>query len=132
MAGAVSAVSLFDLPIVGPRFTLEAGDTDNRLAIRRQVDDTVVGAIELAQRDGTLHIQSLVVDPEHRGYGAGSEAARLLVDAMPASVERVTAWAPPEIGLAAYFWSRMGFRPVHGEGPDGGLLFERQLMVAEH
>jgi hypothetical protein len=36
-------------------------------------------------------------------------------------------WAPPDLGLAVYFWSRMGLRPLNGPGPDGGIWFERVL-----
>lgn len=115
--------SSLPLPLVGPRIAIEAGaDT---LFVRRRRDDARVGESTLEMRDGVPHIQRLEVDVGERRYGIGSEAARLITDALLQHVDRVTAWAPPDVGLAVYFWSRMGFRPVHGPGPGGGLLFER-------
>ena len=37
-----------------------------------------------------------------------------------AGVPLLRAWAPPHLGLSVYFWIRMGFSPLHGEGPEGG------------
>ena len=118
-------LSRLQLPLTGPRFTLEATDDATRLLIRRSSDASVVGCVAVVDRDGAPHIESLVVDEEHRRYGAGSEAARLLTDALLNHKPTVTAWAPPDMGLSVYFWSRMGYRPVHGPGPNGGLLFQR-------
>ena len=51
-----------------------------------------------------------------------------LAAAAPAYAE-IKAWAPPDLGLAVYFWVRMGLSPLHGEGPDGGIWFERRTDV---
>lgn len=122
-----TAVSFLPLPIVGERVAIEASETLNRASLRRLTDNLVVGyAAFVPERSTLLHIASLQVDEAHRGYGVGSEAARLIVDAaFAAGFSRVTAWAPPARGLATYFWYRMGMRALHGEGPNGGLLFER-------
>ena len=78
------------------------------------------------ERDG-LMIRSLCIDEPHRSYGAGSEAVLLFNRACDAAgVPLVRTWAPPDGGLAVYFWIRMGYRPLHGEGPEGGLWFERR------
>jgi len=114
------------LPITGERFRLEgAKDT---VTVVRLADGRPVGRIDLESAADGLFVKALCIDEEHRSYGAGSEAAVLLnraCDAARAPVVR--AWAPPDRGLAVYFWIRMGFRPLHGEGPDGGIWFERRL-----
>lgn len=120
-----TALVELSLPIAGPRFSLEATGDSTQLVVRRAADRQVVGHITIVDREGSPHIQSLVIGEAHRRYGAGSEAARLLTDAILANEPRITAWAPPHLGLSVYFWSRMGYRPVHGEGPEGGLLFQR-------
>ena len=87
-----------------------------------------LGRIELEVHDGQLVAWSLVIEPEFRGYGAGSESAhRLRDEARTAGFEVLRAVAAPDLGLSVYFWTRMGLHPLHGEGPNGGLWFERQL-----
>lgn len=113
-----------ELPAVGERFRLERrGDL---IHIIRIADGADVGGFEVESADDGLLIRSLCIEKEHRSYGAGSEAARLFNQSCAAAGVRVIrAWAPPELGLSAYFWIRMGFQPRHGEGPDGGIWFER-------
>jgi hypothetical protein len=116
------------LPLAGSRVAIEASGTPGELRIRRFADGVIVGHATLEPRVGELHIAELIIDEGHRGYGAGTEAARLLIDAAEAAgFERITAWAPPNLGLAAYFWHRMGLHALHGPGPGGGILFERLL-----
>ncbi|HKS92930.1 MAG TPA: GNAT family N-acetyltransferase [Tepidiformaceae bacterium] len=93
----------------------------------RTVDDTVAGRVRLrSDSDGALFIEQLEVEPDLRGYGLGSEAARLVLDGAAAvGYQDVQAWAPPDRGLAVYFWFRMGLRPLFGAGPGGGLRFVR-------
>ncbi len=112
------------LPQSGERFRI--AQADDLIAIVRLSDETKVGAIVLEPLDDGLFIRSLCVDEEHRSYGAGSEAARLLNRAChEANVPTVRTWAAPNLGLSVYFWIRMGFRPRHGEGLEGGIWFER-------
>ena len=115
-------------PVVdGERFSLRA--TDDGFAILRRADDERVGEIVLEREDGRTTIRSLCVDEAHRSYGAGSEAARLLTGACDAAgVPLLRTWAHPNLGLSVYFWIRMGFSPVHGEGPEGGIWFERRRL----
>lgn len=116
-----------DLPITGERVQLEAAGK-HRIGIRRIRDGEIVGAAEVEPQPLTLTIRALYIEGPHRGYGCGSEAARLLIDAAAASgYERLCASAPPELGLAVYFWFRMGLHPLHGEGPGGGIWLERRL-----
>jgi GNAT superfamily N-acetyltransferase len=129
MARTVSA-SLLSFPLEGQRIRLEASsDEVSNATITRIADGAALGTVGVERRQpATLLIESLCIDSSHRGYGAGSEAARLLIEAARAAgYDRIEAWAPPNLGLAVYFWFRMGFRPLHGEGPDGGLAFECEL-----
>lgn len=105
-------------------------DGADRLTVVRASNREALGRVEvrggLAQDE--LLIWELCIEPEHRGYGAGSEAARLLAGAAKAAGwARLRARAHPEYGLSVYFWIRMGFRPLHGEGPEGGIWFVRDL-----
>jgi GNAT superfamily N-acetyltransferase len=121
----------FQLPLKGTRVAIEAGPGEGHLLVRSLVSGDQMGCVEWTLSDGTLHIAALAIHEQHRGYGAGSEAARLLVEAAGESAVRMTAWAPPHLGLAVYFWFRMGLRPVPGEGPAGGLLFERSVSARQ-
>ncbi len=102
-------------------------------AIVRLADGAPVGRIALSETvPATGVIDALCIETSERGYGAGSEAAWLVAEALGrAGVRTLRAWAPPDRGLAVYFWSRMGFRPIFGEGPNGGIWFERRLSDGE-
>ena len=116
-----------DLQAVGDRVKLVA-EGAAALGVVRLNDGARVGEIRLSLEAGELVIDGLCVDAEHRSYGAGSEAAWLLVSAArSAGVALLRAWAYPNLGLSVYFWTRMGFSPRHGEGPEGGIWFERAL-----
>ena len=118
--------------IAGARVTLRrddagAGGDAIAWAIHRAGEREAVGRAEVAFAGGAPVIERLCIDEGARGYGAGSEAAALLLDALARRHAVARAWAPPDRGLAVYFWIRMGFRPLAGEGPHGGLWFERAL-----
>jgi len=114
-----------ELPVRGDRIELRHGES--RIDVVRLSDGVVVGWIELEDSAEGVFVRSLCIGSEDRSYGAGSEAAYLLNQALDAAGVTVTrAWAPPNLGLSVYFWSRMGYRPLHGEGPEGGLWFERR------
>jgi len=115
-------------PLPGERVRLEAFAAGGATSIVRLSDGEPVGTLSLETVGTTLTIQSLCIDAAARSYGCGSEAAWLLVRAAEASgYQLLRAWAPPTHGLAVYFWFRMGFHPLHGEGPEGGIWLERQL-----
>lgn len=118
-----------ELACAGDRVALEPAGPAALRVVRRSVG-AVVGEVELradGPGDGVV-IWRLCIDPPHRSYGCGSEAAVLLVQALRrAGYRRAWARAHPEFGLSVYFWVRMGFRPLHGEGPEGGIWFVREL-----
>ncbi len=119
------------LPRPGVRFRLEAGNSNASRIIVAEHGGEVVGAIaaDIGEDGASLIVRSLCIEESRRGYGAGSEAARLLIRAAAASgFVCVRAWAPAGRGLAVYFWMRMGLRPLHGEGPDGGIWLERSTQ----
>ncbi len=118
-------MSLLGEQLAGPRVCLEAAGDAYR--ILRAVDSAELGEVALEDDGDVLFVRALCVDEAHRGYGAGSGAAALVREAWAADARWRTlrAFAPAGAGLAVYYWMRMGLRPVPGEGPEGGLLFER-------
>ncbi|MCC7365979.1 MAG: hypothetical protein IT303_16565 [Dehalococcoidia bacterium] len=115
-------------PLVGERARVDAPGPDGCSAIARVSDGAAAGRVCLEERDGALFIRVLEIEPALRGFGLGSDAARLVRDAAAAAGwPMLRAWGPPDLGLATYYWSRMGLRPRHGPGPDGGIWFEREL-----
>lgn len=116
------------LPLTGSRVAIEPGAEPGMARLVRLADGVEAGHLKLEARGELLFVDALCIDEPHRSYGLGSESARLLREAAAEGGWRsLQAWAPPSLGLAVYFWSRMGLRPLHGEGPDGGILFERTL-----
>jgi N-acetylglutamate synthase-like GNAT family acetyltransferase len=125
MARAVKNPPTVTLPAQGQRHRLEARATG--AAIVRLADETQIGCIAFETTESTtLAIHSIEVDEAARGYGAGSEAIRLLL-ASAHGFDAVTAAAPSGQGLPVYFWSRMGFRPLFGALEGGGIAFRRDL-----
>ncbi len=120
------------LPVAGARIRLvERNSVGAQVLVVAGHGGEVVGAIDaVTGEDGaSLIVRSLCIEESRRGYGAGSEAARLLIRAAAASgFVCVRAWAPAGRGLAVYFWMRMGLRPLHGEGPDGGIWLDRSTQ----
>lgn len=125
----MSAAQPLPQRITGDRVSLrrvEDGDVV-RYEVRRRGRRGAVGEVAVDVSGDLPFIERLCIDEEARGYGAGSETATALVRALGRRYPAVRTWAPPDRGLAVYFWVRMGFRPVAGEGPDGGLWFEQAL-----
>ncbi len=121
-----SLVAAFTL--VGELTRLDWDSDSHQGTVVRLADEATVGSFSVEQmaEPAALFVETLLIEPEHRGYGCGSDAARLLRSyAERGPWQLVRAWAPPHLGLAVYFWSRMGLRPLHGEGPNGGIWFER-------
>jgi GNAT superfamily N-acetyltransferase len=114
------------LPLEGRRVRIEAGEREY-VVVQRETGDRV-GTVVIEEQGDVLFVRQLEIEPGSRGYGLGSEVARLLRAAAEQGHWRtLRAWAPPDIGLAVYFWSRMGLRPLAGAGPNGGLWFERSV-----
>ena len=117
-------------PLTGERVRLDlthgTAGTLTRLA-----DGVVAGRFSLSEDEGALVVGELVVEDPYRGYGLGTEAGRLLRDFADAGGwPLLRAWAHPDLGLSVYFWVRMGLQPRFGEGPNGGIWFERAVGVA--
>ncbi len=126
MARPLTLPERLGLPVKGARFRLEAASETGALLVVRIADGQPVGRITIEVDGPALTITSVCVDKALRGYGAGSEAARLLIRAAAAGgFATVRAFAPGGNGLAVYFWFRMGLHPLHGEGPEGGIWVER-------
>jgi hypothetical protein len=103
-----------------------AGEIPGHCGLTRVSDGGAAGELQTSADGEALVIERLCVEEGLRGYGLGSEAAALVRRAAEEGPWKVLrAWAPPDRGLAVYFWCRMGLSPLHGEGPDGGLWFER-------
>jgi len=115
--------------IAGERVTLRRveGDEPVRYEVRWHRKQEVIGEVAVDLSGERPFISRLCIDEGARGYGAGSAAATALLRKLARRYPVVRTWAPPDRGLAVYFWVRMGFRPVAGEGPDGGLWFEQTL-----
>lgn len=113
--------------IAGERVAIR-GRIPGDAVLVRLVDGVDAGTLFTRLDGEALFVEALVIASEYRGYGLGTEAAGLLREfAEAAGCIALTAWAPPHLGLSVYFWCRMGLRPLHGEGPNAGLRFERRL-----
>jgi ribosomal protein S18 acetylase RimI-like enzyme len=58
------------------------------------------------------HIDFLAVAPEHRRLGIGSRAVLALERRLRRKVKQIVVGLPDHLGLAFYFWLRLGFRPL--------------------
>ncbi|MCZ2111433.1 MAG: hypothetical protein LC118_18025 [Dehalococcoidia bacterium] len=115
-----------EFPVEGERVRLD--ERDGAICIVRRSDDCVVGHVELEGGEAAVTVRALCIDESYRSYGCGSETGFLLVSAArQAGYACLKAWAPPDRGLAVYFWFRMGLHPLHGEGPAGGIWLEKDF-----
>lgn len=117
-------------PLEGPRVRIEATDGAEAVIVRTESGERV-GLLRAALEGEVVVVESLEIEPALRGYGLGSEAAGLARKAAERESRTLRAWAPGDNGLAVYFWIRMGLRPIPGEGPEGGLWFERPIDPLE-
>jgi GNAT superfamily N-acetyltransferase len=113
------------LPVATERIRLEP--RDGGIHIVRLNDAVVVGSMDVAIEGEVLELRTICIDEPARGYGAGTDAVRLVLAAASPICRVATAIAPPENGLAVYFWTRMGFSPRFGRD-QRGLRFERELV----
>jgi ribosomal protein S18 acetylase RimI-like enzyme len=125
MARAVTGPGVLTLPAETQRHRISAGP-DGSIEITRLADEERVGTAYASVEEDVLALQCICIDAESRGYGAGTDAVRLLLSAATLGCRLATAYAPPDNGLAVYFWTRMGFRPRFGHDARG-LRFERAL-----
>ncbi len=82
--------------------------------------DDLIGAIGYRVGDpgpGCCTFYLAVVVPERRGFGLGSEAVRAMERSTEVQGCRLfRALVPVSMGLAFYFWLRLGYRPDRVEG----------------
>jgi ribosomal protein S18 acetylase RimI-like enzyme len=89
-----------------------------------------VGFIDCSAMDGWLDVRWIELAAEHRRRGLGAEAVRLLeAEAVRRwGVKRVRAHVPRDVGLALYFWLRLGYRPeVPAVGDGDTMAMVREL-----
>lgn len=60
----------------------------------------------------TANIEFLAVAPDRRRLGIGSRAALALEERLRGSVTGIYVIVPAHLGLAFYFWLRLGYRPL--------------------
>ncbi len=61
---------------------------------------------------GSARIDLVAVARERRRLGIGSRAALALERRLARSADRVYVRVPSQMGLALYFWLRLGYRPL--------------------
>jgi len=96
-----------------------AGEVE-RIAIIGQTDEEI-GFMKVVGHDGWLDVRWIELAAEHRRRGLGVDSVRLLeAEAVERwGVRGVRARVPRDVGLALYFWLRLGYRPESeavGEG----------------
>jgi GNAT superfamily N-acetyltransferase len=100
----------------GPGFFAD-GPEVGALAFHRREGGDLVGLTYCAwgQEQNLVHILSVMIAPELRGWGFGSEAVELAEGQYPSS--SFVARVDPKDGLNLYFWLRLGYRPAGRESP---------------
>jgi GNAT superfamily N-acetyltransferase len=79
---------------------------------------------------GSPRIDFVAVTREKRRLGIGSRAALALERRLARSADQVYVRVPPQLGLALYFWLRLGYRPLlqhdwpaaRGEEPSAWMM----------
>lgn len=61
---------------------------------------------------GAALVRFLAVPPDRRRLGTGHRSALALEARLPASIKRAYVSIPAGLGLALYFWLRLGYRPL--------------------
>jgi len=84
------------------------------LTITRPNEPTPAGAIAFTIEGDTLTVLRMEIAPEARGWGLGSEAVRQIERwaERERGLQRFEAIIPADLGLALYFWLRLGYRPA--------------------
>lgn len=93
-------------------------------ALRRAVgQDDILAAVEHgpagilsyeidAPDKDSARIRLLAIDPSRRRLGIGSRAALALEKRLAGKVGRIYVTVPSKLGLAFYFWLRLGYQPL--------------------
>ena len=73
---------------------------------------------------GCARVELIAVAPEGRRLGTGGRAALALERRLAKTAQRAYVRVPSRIGIALYFWLRLGYRPLTQRGwpvaPAGG------------
>jgi GNAT superfamily N-acetyltransferase len=93
------------------------------------------GLLQYRVTQELLTIATVVVRPELRGRGLGSEAVRLVEDAAAQQhgSRRFEAWVSEKLGLGLYFWLRLGYRPPPSSPagvPEGVISMVRSVDIS--
>ena len=117
-------------PSESTRLTMRKATDADRAALQTDdsgaiADRSEVEALAFDRRDGgdlvglaycvrdeqreLVRIESVVIQPDLRGWGFGSEAVELVEGQYPNS--SFVARVDPKDGLNLYFWLRLGYRP---------------------
>jgi ribosomal protein S18 acetylase RimI-like enzyme len=104
-------------------------DGESRIAITGEANEEI-GFVEFGVRDGWLDVRWIELAAEHRRWGLGAEAVRLLEveTAERWGVMGVRAHVPRDVGLALYFWLRLGYRPEAELGGSSSGAIEEGTM----
>jgi GNAT superfamily N-acetyltransferase len=80
-----------------------------------------IGHVDFRRDGRVLEVRWVEIGPERRRWGLGMDAVRVLeAEAVERwDVREVRAQVPVGIGLALYFWLRLGYRPLAVEAVDG-------------
>lgn len=85
------------------------------------VGDGPIGLLEYeaaSPEPDAAFVRLLLIEPERRRVGTGSRAALALERRLSRSARRLYVAVPAHMGLALYFWLRLGYRPlVQSEWP---------------
>jgi GNAT superfamily N-acetyltransferase len=63
-------------------------------------------------RPDATRVRLIVVEPDRRRLGTGSRAALALEERLADTAERIYVCVPARLGLAFYFWLRLGYQPL--------------------
>ena len=108
--------------------------TSSALLYRDERSEAFVAYDAGAPLPGCARIELLAVPPERRRLGMGGRAALALERRLARSMRRLYVRVPSRIGIALYFWLRLGYRPltqreqpVAPEGGDVSVWMARKL-----
>lgn len=114
--------------LTGARVELSV-DAGGAATILRLPEREQIGEIRYRLDGESLVFEQMEVTAALRGLGLGSEAARLLEGwSRGQGTLRCEVLVPKNLGLALYFWLRLGYRPAHATdqewrtGRDGDII----------
>jgi GNAT superfamily N-acetyltransferase len=93
----------------------DLGSLGNSHDLLVAVDGEPAGVLQVetgAPTPDAALVRALLVAPERRRLGIGGRAALALERRLARKAKRIFVVAPSELGLALYFWLRLGYRPL--------------------